>query len=315
MSDFKHVSVLLNEALEALSVDSDGVYVDCTYGRGGHSAAILKQLNASGKLIIIDKDPSAIAHAKRHYADDSRVLIEHASFSSLASILSKHHYMGKVSGILFDLGVSSPQLEDQTRGFSFRGDGPLDMRMNSEQGITASDWLATVKEAELSRILKEYGEERFAKRIAHTLCEQRQLQPFTRTKQLADCIRACYPAHLKHGKHQRIDPATKTFQAIRIVINEELIDIEKALEMGLQALTVKGRLVVISFHSLEDRMVKRFMRHHARGQDYPKGLPIKASELGQTVSIVSKPIRAHEQEVALNPRSRSAIMRVAEKIA
>lgn len=306
----EHATVLLDEAVAALVTDPAGFYVDGTFGRGGHSALILSRLDDDGSLMSIDKDPEACATAKARFADDSRFEIVQSSFADLADLVAQRGAKGQVSGVLLDLGVSSPQLDDPERGFSFLRDGPLDMRMNPEAGISAGEWIAVAEESEISRVLKEYGEERYARRIARAIVEARQEQPITRTAQLAAIVKEANPAWEK-GKH----PATRAFQGIRIFINKELEDLEKTLANVLEVLAQGGRLVVISFHSLEDRIVKRFIREQERGKPIPKGLPVMEKDIARTMRSIGKAVKPGTEEVAANVRARSAVMRVAEKVA
>jgi len=305
-----HATVLLNEAVEALVTDVDGFYVDGTFGRGGHSAALLARLSERGRLLAIDKDPEALAAGRRRFGDDPRFEIVQASFAEVADLVTGRDRVGAVSGLLLDLGVSSPQLDDPERGFSFLRDGPLDMRMNPASGQSAAQWLASAEREEIARVLKDYGEEKFAWRMAGAIVRGRQQMPITRTAQLAEIIAAANPAWEK-GKH----PATRAFQAIRIYINQELDDLQRLLAAVVDLLAVGGRLVVISFHSLEDRIVKRFIREQVRGPAIPRGLPIRDVEVQRRLRAVGKAVRAGEAEVATNVRARSAVMRVAEKVA
>lgn len=305
----KHLPVLLAEVLDNLAINPNGVYVDATFGRGGHSAAILEQLGAQGRLIALDKDPSAVAVAKQRFGSDTRFMICHGSFTDLQKVLEHENLFGKVSGILFDLGVSSPQLDEPDRGFSFMRDGKLDMRMNTAAGVDAATWLATVSEEDLTRILFEYGEEKFSRRIARSIIEKRVENPITTTKQLAEIVSAAIPKWQK-GKH----PATRSFQAIRIEINHELDELKAALAQSLEALAITGRLVVISFHSLEDRLVKRFIQQHESGGDFPPGLPVKQEMLRPRLKRIGRAIMPTEQETEVNPRARSAVLRIAEKL-
>jgi 16S rRNA (cytosine1402-N4)-methyltransferase len=309
MSDSPHQTVLLNEAVDALIQDVDGFYVDGTFGRGGHSARILERLSEKGRLLGIDKDADAIAVAHERFAGDARFEIAQGSFAALAELVDARGMTGKVQGLLLDLGVSSPQLDEAERGFSFLNDGPLDMRMDRSSGQSAAEWLAEAPEAEIARVLKEYGEERFGKRMAQALVSARAEQPITRTSQLAEIVKAANPAWEK-GKH----PATRAFQGIRIHVNNELSDLEAILAQALTVLAPGGRLVVISFHSLEDRLVKRFIRRQEKGQPLPAGLPVRDEQLDRTLKSVGKAVRASDIEVGANVRSRSAIMRVAEKL-
>jgi len=310
MHDVAHETVLLREAVDALAITADGFYVDGTFGRGGHSAEILSRLGENGRLLAFDKDPQAVDSARQQFAGDVRFDIVHDSFAALGDVLNQRANAGHVDGILLDLGVSSPQLDEAERGFSFMREGPLDMRMNTSAGISAAQWLARAEASEIIRVLRDYGEEKFAPRMARAIIEARLQQPITTTKQLAEIVAAANPRWEKH-KH----PATRAFQAIRIFINDELGDLERLLEQVLQQLVVGGRLVVISFHSLEDRIVKQFIRHHERGGDIPKGVPLMDSQINRRMREVIKPVRVTDDERDANVRARSAIMRVAEKLA
>lgn len=303
----QHIPVLLGEVIRNLITTPDGIYVDATFGRGSHSQAILNQLNSNGRLIAFDKDPEAIAYAKEHFAHDSRFSIHHTSFAKLQSYLKKN----EVSGILFDLGVSSPQLDNPNRGFSFMRDGQLDMRMDTSQGIDATTWLATVNEEELARILWVYGEEKYSRRIARALVKEREKTSITTSAQLAEIITRTMP---KQFNPKEKHPATRSFQAIRIAINQELIELEQALIQSLEVLKTGGRLLVISFHSLEDRIVKQFIKQHEKGPELPRGLPVKENKFKARLKALSKPIKPEFSELNLNPRARSAILRIAEKI-
>ena len=307
MSQELHRSVLLREAVDALVTDPGGFYIDGTSGRGGHSAEILDRLNENGRLLGIDKDPQAVEYARQRFADDTRFEIWHGSFADMDKAVAVG--AGGVAGILLDLGVSSPQLDEAGRGFSFMQDGPLDMRMDTSRGISAADWVNSESETELVRVFKEYGEERFARRMAAAIAKRRAEKPFERTVDLAEVVKAANPAWEK-GKH----PATRVFQAIRIHINGELEDLRLALGKSLQLLAPGGRLVVISFHSLEDRMVKRFIREKERGPKLPRGLPVLDSQIARTLRSVGRAIKADSGEVDENLRSRSAVMRVAQKL-
>ncbi|EMR13335.1 rRNA small subunit methyltransferase H [Methylophaga lonarensis MPL] len=306
----EHLPVLLAETVEALAIQPDGFYVDATFGRGGHSRAILNQLSAEGRLLGLDRDPEAIAAGQLLAKEDARFSIEHCAFSALSDVIFSRLWQGKVAGILMDIGVSSPQLDNAERGFSFAKDGPLDMRMNPEAGISASEWLAVAEASEIAGVLKTYGEERFSKRIANAIVESRAQQAITTTSQLAAIVDKASPFREKH-KH----PATRTFQAIRIFINSELEELTSALSQAVDVLSVGGRLAVISFHSLEDRIVKRFFRDEARGDDLPAHFPVTADQLNPRLRIVGKAIKASEAELAVNVRARSAVLRVAEKLA
>jgi 16S rRNA (cytosine1402-N4)-methyltransferase len=309
MTQLQHVTVLLQEAVDALVTNPAGFYVDGTFGRGGHSALVLQHLSPEGHLMGIDKDVSAIAVANERFADDARFEIAHGSFAELAELIEARGMTGKVDGVLLDLGVSSPQLDEAERGFSFQNDGPLDMRMDQTRGQSAADWVNNATEEEIAGVIKEFGEERFAKRMARAIVTERQKTPFTRTKHLAEVIKEANPAWEK-GKH----PATRAFQAIRIHVNNELTDLDAVLEQALKVLAIGGRLVVISFHSLEDRVVKRFIRRQELGDPVPRGLPIRDEQLNKRMLSCGKAIKASDGEVDANVRSRSAIMRVAEKI-
>ncbi|MCO8162083.1 16S rRNA (cytosine(1402)-N(4))-methyltransferase RsmH [Pseudomonas sp. 21LCFQ010] len=310
-SGFTHITVLLEEAVEALAVRADGCYLDGTFGRGGHSRLLLSQLGAEGQLLGFDKDPQAIATGQTLAAEDGRFVIVQRSFAELGAEVAERGLQGKVSGILMDLGVSSPQLDDPERGFSFMHDGPLDMRMNPGQGISAAEFVASAPAEELARVFKQYGEERFARRMASAVVERRQLRPFERTADLAEVLKVANPAWEK-GKH----PATRAFQGLRIHVNNELGDLETGLEAAIDALEVGGRLVVISFHSLEDRIVKLFMRKLVKGEadNLPRNLPVQAKVFEPRIRLVGKAQFASEAETRANPRSRSAVMRVAEKL-
>lgn len=305
----QHLSVLLEEAVTAWMTRPDGRYVDATFGRGGHSRRLLQQLAPEGRLLGVDKDPRALQAGHQLAAVDSRFNIIQGSFAELPEWLARQGWSEGVDGILMDLGVSSPQLDDPERGFSFMQDGPLDMRMDNTRGQSAADWVATAPEAEISDVLFHLGEERHARRMARALIRARQEQPITRTAQLAEIIKAANPSWEKH-KH----PATRAFQAIRIHINRELDDLRQLLDRAMDLLAPGGRLVVISFHSLEDRIVKRFMRDAARGDAHlPPGVPFRQDQLAPTLKLVSKAIKPSDEEVSQNPRARSAVMRVAEK--
>ncbi|MDD4912738.1 MAG: 16S rRNA (cytosine(1402)-N(4))-methyltransferase RsmH [Sideroxydans sp.] len=302
-----HATVLLNEAVDALQVKPDGIYVDGTFGRGGHSRLILSKLGASGRLIAFDKDPMAIAAGQA--VQDVRFHMVHSGFEHLSQKLRELN-VGKVDGVLLDLGVSSPQLDDAQRGFSFRFDAPLDMRMDTSRGQTAAEWLAVADEGELTEVVRDYGEERFARQVARAIIAARQERAIDTTKQLADIV-----GKTVHTREPGKNPATRTFQAIRIYINRELEELENVLPQCVDELKVGGRMSVISFHSLEDRMVKQFMRDMAQGDKLPKSVPIRAADVPQgKVKLVGKPIYASEQELAVNPRARSAVLRVAERL-
>ncbi len=308
----EHITVLLREGVEALNIRPDGVYVDATFGRGGHSRAILAQLGPEGRLIALDRDPRAIAAGERLH--DPRLQLVHAPFSDLGPVLTRLGLgLTAVHGVLFDLGVSSPQLDEGERGFSFRFDAPLDMRMDTSRGETAAEWLAHASIKEISDVLRHYGEERFAHDIAKAIIARRTGEdpcPVTTTGQLAALVAATVRTR-EPGQH----PATRTFQALRIQVNQELEEIKQALPQALNALAPGGRLSVISFHSLEDRIVKQFLRSEERPDNLPSRLPLRAWELPQArVRVLGKPIRPSADEVAANPRSRSAVLRCAEKV-
>ncbi len=307
-----HESVLLHESVAALDVDADGIYVDGTFGRGGHSSEILKKLSEKGRLIAFDKDLAAIDHAAEAFKDETRLSLNHGSFAEMKSIINSYGQLNEVQGILLDLGVSSPQLDEADRGFSFLRDGPLDMRMNRSVGETAAQWINRAEANEIRRVLKVYGEERWASLIAKRIVERRIDKPFERTLDLAGFISDVIPNKAQEkGKH----PATRSFQAIRIYINGELDDLESLLQDVVSILKAGGRLVVISFHSLEDRIVKQFIRDQERGPQLPRNIPVTDFSRGEHLRSVGKPVKASVEEVEANVRSRSAIMRVAEKVA
>ena len=314
-SSSEHITVLLHEAVNGLALKENGIYIDGTFGRGGHSRFILSQLSSNSRLIAVDRDPRAIAEA--HKIQDSRFQIEHNSFSHIPEICDKLNLVGKIDGILLDLGVSSPQLDEAERGFRFMKDGPLDMRMDTTQGLSAEEWLKQVSIEDLTWVLKTFGEERFAKRIATAIVDfnksavKNGTEFLSRTSQLAELISQAVPFKDKH-KH----PATRSFQAIRIFINSELDELESLLNSALDMLAPEGRLSIISFHSLEDRMVKHFMKKQSKGEDIPKGLPLREDQIqrNQKLRIIGKAIQPSDAEIQANPRSRSAILRVAERI-
>lgn len=304
----KHLPVLLDEVIERLVIKPEGIYVDATFGRGGHAQAILNQLGPKGRLLAMDKDPVAVAFARQQFGSDSRFTIEHGSFAGMQSFLEKMNCYGKVNGVLLDLGVSSPQLDDPDRGFSFMREGKLDMRMDTTSGIDAEKWIAEVDEKELAKVLWEYGEERYSRRIARAIVEARKITPIATTTQLAAIVAAAHPRWQK-GKN----PATRSFLAIRIAINHELDDIKKGLALSLEALAVGGGLLVISFHSLEDRIVKHFMQEHERGDQFPAGLPVTMDMCRPRLKRKGR-IKPSQQETVVNPRARSAVLRIAEKL-
>jgi 16S rRNA (cytosine1402-N4)-methyltransferase len=304
----EHQTVLLQEAVAALVTDPDGFYVDGTFGRGGHSRLILQRLGPHGRLLGIDKDPQAVAAGNQLAGEDGRFAMARGSFAEVTGLLQQQGAR-PLAGLLLDLGVSSPQLDQAERGFSFSRDGALDMRMDPERGPSAADWLATAEEGEIARVLKEYGEERFARRMARAIVAAREQAPIRSTLQLAKIVADANPAW-ERGKH----PATRAFQAIRIHINRELEDLAELLAQVPALLGAGGRLVVISFHSLEDRMVKRFIRQQQRGVEVPSYIPVTATESQGQLRAIGKPVYAGESEVNANPRARSAVMRVAERI-
>jgi 16S rRNA (cytosine1402-N4)-methyltransferase len=306
----KHQPVLATEALAGLAVIRDGCYVDGTYGRGGHSAEILKALGPEGRLLALDKDPDAVADARQRFQDDFRFAIKHADFGDMRSVAIEHFGDCAVLGVLLDLGVSSPQLDRAERGFSFLNEGPLDMRMNPGQGVTAADWLATVSERDLSWTIKRYGEEPRARRAARAIVAARAEKPIETTRQLADIVAAALPVDHRRRTH----PATRVFQAIRIAINDELAVLERGLSQAIDLLAEGGRLVVISFHSLEDRIVKRFIARESRGDPAYAGLPDMPPAARPRLKPVGRLVRPQEQELEANPRSRSARLRIAERL-
>ena len=308
----EHITVLLDEAVNGLAIKKDGIYVDGTFGRGGHSRHILKQLGENGRLIAIDRDPRAIAVGEALMKEDPRFTIVHGPFSGLADYIKELDLVGKIDGVLLDLGVSSPQLDDAERGFSFMRDGPLDMRMDPTSGISAAEWLATADVDDIGWVLKTFGEEKFAYRIARAIVADREETPFLRTLQLAQLIERLCPKREKK-KH----PATRSFQAIRIYVNSELEEIHKVLDGALEVLAIGGQLSVISFHSLEDRIVKRFIRKQEKGREYPPGLPLTEAQMkqGKTLKSKGKALKPGVQEIKENARARSSVLRVAEKIA
>ena len=308
----RHAPVLHDEVIAALEIKPEGSYVDGTYGRGGHARSILAGLGEQGRLIVMDRDPEAIADAHRNFAGDNRVTVIHDDYANMRTRMAELELLEQIDGILLDLGVSSPQLDDASRGFSFQHNGPLDMRMNPERGESAADWLARADEAEIARILWEYGEERQSRRIARKIVEVRQTRAIDDTASLAALVSEVLPRPRNH-RH----PATRSFQAIRIHINQELGQIERLLETVFDILKIGGRLLVISFHSLEDRLVKRFFKKHSTRRKIPRGLPLRDSEIesGIQLKLIVKAIKAGAGELASNPRARSAVLRVAERAA
>jgi 16S rRNA (cytosine1402-N4)-methyltransferase len=306
---YTHQPVLLAEVLTALSIKPDGVYVDGTFGRGGHANAILAELGPQGRLLAMDRDPEAVQSAEQQFGTDPRFEIEQGAFTMLSKVIAQRQLQGKVNGLLLDLGVSSPQLDDASRGFSFSADGPLDMRMDPSSGVSASEWLESASESDIARVLKVFGEERFSRRIARSVVETRQASPLRTTRQLAELIEAAVPRREKN-KH----PATRSFQAIRIFINGELDEITAVLEQAIDVLAPHGRMAVISFHSLEDRIVKRFIRDEYRGEQPPEEFPLAGMDYVPRLKPVGKAVRAAAAEVDQNPRARSAVLRVAERL-
>ncbi len=306
-----HKPVMLDEAVQQLTIKPEGIYLDCTFGRGGHSQAILAKLGQQGRLLALDRDSEAIASAQAsELRQDPRFSLCQARFDQLLAITRQARVAEKVDGLLLDLGVSSPQLDTPGRGFSFLRDGPLDMRMDATAGQNASDWLMAVGEKDLARVLFEFGEERYARRIAGAIVTARANAPLATTKQLAELIAAAVPVVDKH-KH----PATRSFQAIRIAVNQELTQLQAVLPQALSVLKPGGRLVVIAFHSLEDRIVKRFINAEAGGKHDPGRLPVKQADIPKgELKKIGKAIKPNAAEMAANPRARSALMRVAEKV-
>lgn len=309
MNGGEHKPVLLDEVLEALQVRVDGTYLDGTFGRGGHSQAILQQLGPEGRLLAMDKDPEAVRFARERLAGETRFEIVRGSFTGIGDEAAQRGWQGRVDGILLDLGVSSPQLDDARRGFSFRQDGPLDMRMDPDSGVSAAQWLAQAREEDIRQVLWDYGEERYARRIARAIVAARSGEGLHSTAQLAALIAAAVP-----GRERHKDPATRSFQAFRIYINRELDDLERCLPQLVELLAPGGRMAVISFHSLEDRKVKRFIRGEVRGGDFPPDMPVIPQQYRPRLRAVGKAIRAGEAELRENPRARSAVLRVAERL-
>lgn len=304
-----HLPVMVSEVLEGLAVIPDGIYMDLTFGRGGHAAAILERLGPGGRLVVMDQDPEAIAAALRRFGADARVSVRRGSFVGVADVAAELGIAGQVNGVLMDLGVSSTQLDDPRRGFSFMREGPLDMRMDPDSGISAADWLARAREAEIAQVLRDYGEERFARRIARAIVAARDERPIRTTRELQAIVARANPAWEK-GK----DPATRTFQAIRIHLNRELDVLRETLARLLDLLAPGGRIAVISFHSLEDRIVKRFFRDQVRGESFPRGLPVQELALKSRLRTIGRAIHPGGDETAGNPRARSAVLRIAEKL-
>ena len=306
----QHITVLLNEAVDALAVKPDGVYVDATFGRGGHSRLILSKLGENGRLVVFDKDPQAIVVAQALAKQDKRVRVVHDGFATFAAALTALD-VDKIDGALFDLGISSPQIDEAARGFSFRFDAPLDMRMDTTRGMSAAEWLAMASEQEIHEVIKNYGEERFSRQIARAIVAQREVEPIATTRQLAQLV-----AQNVYTRERGQDPATRTFQAIRIFINRELEEVTEVLPQVVSRLNEGGRLAVIAFHSLEDRIVKQFMKQHATHAPLPKWAAIREVDLPQPpLRLIGKAQKASATEVAANPRARSAVLRVAERTA
>lgn len=306
----EHRPVLLETAVAALRIRPNGLYVDATFGRGGHATAILSQLQAGGRLWLIDKDPAAIRRAQQCFANDPRCLIHHGSFTELECLADAHGARGSINGVLLDLGASSPQLDEAQRGFSFLREGPLDMRMDQTKGISAAAWLAAAPPQEIEDVIRTFGEERYARRIARSIVASREAGRLPQTTHsLAALIVSAIP-HREAGKH----PATRSFQAIRIRVNQELDDLQCFLGKICDLLATEARLVVISFHSLEDRLVKRFMRDNSRIGDLPASVPIVPMALRPRLWLPAKPVRPEAEEIRTNPRARSAILRVAERL-
>jgi 16S rRNA (cytosine1402-N4)-methyltransferase len=307
-SESGHVSVMMHEAVDSLTQEQDGFYVDATYGRGGHSGYLLKQLGKAGQLLALDRDPEAVADATQRFKAEPRFQIRQANFADLTSVIDVQGKLGEVDGVLLDLGVSSPQLDVAERGFGFSRDGELDMRMDPGSGVSAAQWLATVGEGDLVKVLKDYGEERYAKRIAAAIVSARAVEPITRTMQLAEIVKVAHPRWERHHH-----PATRSFQAIRIQINGELDAVYEVLKAASKVLKVGGRLAVITFHSLEDRIVKRALRQPVPDASIPRHLP-QPAQMQHPWRVVGKAHKASASEIAENPRSRSAVLRVAERV-
>jgi 16S rRNA (cytosine1402-N4)-methyltransferase len=310
---YEHKPVLLDEVIEALNIRADGNYIDATFGRGGHSREILKRLGPQGRLFAFDKDPEAIKFAQNEFIQDKRFEIIQGSFAMLMQHIQQRQLHEQCAGILFDFGVSSPQLDDAERGFSFRFDAPLDMRMNPDEGMSVAEWLNKADETDIANVIYEYGEERASRRIAKAIVNARAESRIETTTQLAELIKQVIPVKRNKNKGKEIHPATKTFQALRIFINRELDDIKDVLPQAIDVLCPQGRLAAISFHSLEDRIVKRFMRDESTPKNYPPELPIMPEDETVRLKLIGKKIKAGEEEVNANPRARSAVLRVAER--
>ncbi|HEY5701677.1 MAG TPA: 16S rRNA (cytosine(1402)-N(4))-methyltransferase RsmH [Gammaproteobacteria bacterium] len=309
-----HLPVMVTEVLTALQPRDNGIFIDCTYGRGGHSRALLSRLGPEGKVIAMDRDPAAVSAGRDFAQSDERLLVVREKFSNLHSVAREREVLGKVSGVLFDLGVSSPQLDDPRRGFSFQSEGPLDMRMDADSGYSAAEWLARADAGEIADILWRYGEERYSRRIARAICSARQVRAINTTAELAAIVESTIPRpkrrHSGRG-HVSKHPATRTFQAIRIFINDEIRELSTALGHAIDVLEIGGRLGAISFHSLEDRTVKRFMRDQVRGAPHASR---DASRENASLRVIGRPQRPGDEEIQVNPRARSAVLRVAEKL-
>jgi len=305
-----HIPVLLKPAVDALDLREGARVVDATYGRGGHSEMILKQIGAQGELLVMDQDPEAIMHAQERFKGDSRVTVMQANFAELEQRLAGQQWLGTVDGLLLDIGVSSPQLDDASRGFSFSNDGDLDMRMDTSSGVSAAQWLRQVSESELMTVIKTYGEERYARRIAKAIVLSRASEAIRTTRQLAEIVKAAHPRWERHHH-----PATRTFQAIRIAINGELDALRSVLEQAANVLKINGILSVISFHSLEDRIVKHHLRKPSPNDDVPRHLPIQPDEIPHPWQVLGKMIKANDEEIKMNPRARSAVLRIARRVA
>lgn len=305
-----HVPVLTAAVMHGLGVEGEGVYMDCTFGRGGHARAILGGLGPSGRVVALDRDPEAVSVGQMMAREDARLEVTHLSFERLAEYAEQRALCGTFAGILFDLGVSSPQFDDGTRGFSFKRDGPLDMRMDPGVGSPVSQWLNAAPLSDIACVLREFGEERHARRIAREIGRARSVEPMERTAELAELVTQAYPARERVGRRH---PATRTFQALRMHVNDELGKITCALPQALRCLAPGGRLAVITFHSLEDRIVKRFMRDQSRPNQGPRGLPIPNASLSAPIASLDGPIRPSQEEISANPRARSATLRVAVK--
>lgn len=311
-ADFEHKPVLIDEVMKCLRPQGGDFIIDCTFGRGGYSAAILQELGSDGRVLALDADPDAIAHGERAFENEPRLLLAHNNYDRIVETLEDLGMPAKVDGIVFDLGVSSPQLDDATRGFSFRNDGPLDMRMNPHVGQSAAEWLSTVTYKDLARVISTLGEERMASRIAQRIIESREKAAFKSTKQLADVVFHAMPE--KEKRQRKTHPATKTFQAIRMTVNQELEHLRAGLDAALDSLVIGGVVAVVSFHSLEDRLVKRLFRQAVLGDEVPDKLPVKEADMGGDYEYVAKLVKPSDEEIIRNPRARSARLRVIKKI-